>query len=86
MQLATRLSASTGPSSICFSASLTRSERWDCRPEFEIDDALRKLVALVLVEGVDEALVAVDLDRAIALLDRRWDEYFQAPAAAAESA
>ncbi len=50
--------------------------RWRVPIDFEIDDALAKLVALGLVERTDERLRAVPLDEAIRRLDRRWDDYF----------
>ncbi len=51
---------------------------WDCVLDFEIDDALDKLVMLGLVESRDELLHAVGLDEAVRRLDRRWDDYFVA--------
>ena len=56
---------------------------WDCELDFEIDDALNKLLKLGLVERHAEGLRAVPLDDAIARLDRRWDDYFVAPGGAA---
>jgi hypothetical protein len=51
---------------------------WDCRIDFEIDDALRKLLALGLVEERDGKLGVVSLERGIQVLDQRWDNYFVA--------
>ena len=51
-------------------------ECWDCELDFEIDDALRKLQSLGLVEVTQQGLRAVDVERAIRLLDQRWDNYF----------
>jgi hypothetical protein len=50
--------------------------RWNCAIDFEIDDALRKLLALGLVETSAEQLVAVPIDQGIRRLDQRWDNYF----------
>ncbi len=50
--------------------------RWQTPIDFEIDDALAKLVSLGLVETADDELRAVPLDEAIRRLDRRWDDYF----------
>ena len=52
------------------------SERWGTELDFEIDDALHKLLVLGLVEEVDEKLTAVGLNQAIRILDERWDNYF----------
>jgi len=49
--------------------------KWDCRLDFEIGDALDKLVKLGLVSG-DSHLQAVPLAQACQVLDKRWDEYF----------
>ncbi len=50
--------------------------KWDCSIDFEIEDALKKLRTLGLVEESDGKLTAVDLERGISLLDQRWDNYF----------
>ncbi len=50
--------------------------RWQTSIDFEIDDALDKLVSLGLVERVDGGLRALPLDEAIRRLDQRWDDYF----------
>ena len=50
--------------------------RWDCQIDFEIDDALQKLVKLGLVVETDTKLAAVSMREAITRLDRRWDDYF----------
>ena len=52
------------------------AERWDCALDFEIDDAMHKLLTLGLVEEAAEKLTAVPLRRGIRLLDERWDNYF----------
>ncbi len=49
---------------------------WNCPVDFEIDDALQKLLTLGLIEVSGERLTAVDLRRGIHLLDQRWDNYF----------
>jgi hypothetical protein len=53
------------------------STRWQSNVDFEIDDALRKLIALGLVEQQGNALLAVDLPLACSRLDKRWDDYFK---------
>ncbi|MDH3450590.1 MAG: TMEM143 family protein [Gammaproteobacteria bacterium] len=53
-------------------------ERWDCRIDFEIEDALHKLVCLGLVEESDDRLAPVSPESGISLLDERWDNYFVA--------
>jgi len=71
------------------SAPLTREEldrnietwfefEWRCKVDFEIDDALHKLVALGLVEKSGDKLGAVSVERGIRILDQRWDNYFVA--------
>ncbi len=52
--------------------------RWRTLIDFEIDDALDKLVTFGLVERADGGLRAVPLGEAIRRLDRRWDDYFVA--------
>jgi len=53
--------------------------RWRCTIDFEIADALNKLIALGLVEQNDDRFTAVLLQESIRRLDRRWDDYFVAP-------
>jgi hypothetical protein len=50
--------------------------RWDCRIDFEIDDALQKLLTLGLVQESGNQLEAVPVAEGIRILDRRWDNYF----------
>ena len=50
--------------------------RWDCRIDFEIEDALNKLLTLGLVNETDGGLTAVPLDQGVRILDQRWDNYF----------
>lgn len=52
------------------------AERWHCNIDFEIEDALHKLLALDLVVEADEKLKAVVLGEGINRLDKRWDDYF----------
>ena len=49
---------------------------WNCRIDFEIDDALHKLLSLGLVKQADGLLQAVSVADAIQMLDQRWDNYF----------
>jgi len=49
---------------------------WNCSIDFEIDDALRKLLALGLVETSAGRLGAVSISEGIRILDQRWDNYF----------
>jgi len=51
-------------------------QAWNCELDFEIDDALRKLHSLGLVEESAGRLRAVTIDQGIRLLDQRWDNYF----------
>ncbi len=50
--------------------------RWSCSIDFEIDDALQKLIRLGLVEESAEGLRAVSIREGIKRLDKRWDDYF----------
>ncbi|MCZ6500980.1 MAG: TMEM143 family protein [Gammaproteobacteria bacterium] len=56
------------------------SERWDCQVDFEVEDALDKLLKLGLVidsgEEQREVMAAVPIDKACELLDQIWDGYF----------
>ncbi len=49
---------------------------WNCQIDFEIDDALRKLLALGLVQESEYRLSVVNLQQGIGILDQRWDNYF----------
>jgi len=51
---------------------------WQCSIDFEIDDALHKLLALKLITQSKGLYAAVPLKNAIRLLDQRWDNYFVA--------
>lgn len=50
--------------------------RWSCELDFEIDDALHKLLTLGLVEKSGDKLDAVAVKEGIRILDQRWDNYF----------
>ena len=52
------------------------AERWDCVLDFEIDDAMHKLLVLGLVDEREDKLTAVPVEEGIRILDRRWDNYF----------
>ncbi len=52
------------------------SSKWQCTIDFEIDDALEKLLTLKLVEQYEDKLTAVSITDGIELLDERWDDYF----------
>ncbi|MCP4874831.1 MAG: DUF3754 domain-containing protein [Gammaproteobacteria bacterium] len=49
---------------------------WNCQIDFEIDDALCKLLALGLVQESESRLSVVNLQQGIGILDQRWDNYF----------
>lgn len=53
--------------------------KWQTAIDFEIDDALEKLVALDLVQEADGKLTAVSIKAGIQKLDRQWDDYFVPP-------
>jgi len=52
------------------------ASKWDCRIDFEIDDALEKLVSLELVKQSNGQLAAIPIDIAIQKLDQHWDNFF----------
>ena len=52
-------------------------ERFGVETDFEISDALAKLLQLELVEESDGTWSACGLDTVLARLDRRWDDHFQ---------
>jgi hypothetical protein len=54
------------------------AERWQTRLDFEIDDAVEKLVRLQLVEIKDGQYSAVQIEEAVKRLDALWDNYFAA--------
>ncbi len=51
--------------------------KWDCAIDFDIEDALQKLLALELVEGSGGMFTAIPLDTGLVKLGRRWDDYFE---------
>jgi hypothetical protein len=51
--------------------------RTGLKVDFEIDDALAKLVRLELVEQIDDRYRAVPIERALERLDCAWDNYFK---------
>jgi len=51
-------------------------DHWQTSIDFEVDDALQKLVRLQLVEPVDDKYSAVELEQALKRLDAQWDNYF----------
>lgn len=53
-------------------------EKWQCTVDFEIDDALNKLLTLGLVSESDEKLRVISIQDGIKILDARWDDYFVA--------
>ncbi|MDH3354930.1 MAG: TMEM143 family protein [Chromatiales bacterium] len=55
------------------------SSKWECEIDFEIDDALEKLIALELIESANGKLTAISIESAIKKLDYRWDNYFVPP-------
>jgi hypothetical protein len=54
------------------------SDKWQCQVDFEIDDALEKLMTLNLVTEADGEYRAVSIQQGIKNLDQRWDDYYQA--------
>jgi len=54
------------------------AEHWQISLDFEINDALQKLVRLQLVEFNDGKYNAVNVDEAVKSLDTQWDNYFAA--------
>ncbi len=50
--------------------------KWNCAVNFEIDDALEKLITLDLVQESNGKLTAITIEEGINNLDRRWDDYF----------
>jgi hypothetical protein len=52
------------------------SDRWDCRIDFEIGDAIQKLQRLKLIAAENDDLHSVPLDSAKQQLDTIWDNYF----------
>lgn len=44
--------------------------------DFEVDDALQKLLKLGLITSVTDCYQAIPLDKALKVLDKTWDAYF----------
>ncbi|MCW5771433.1 MAG: DUF3754 domain-containing protein [Rhodospirillaceae bacterium] len=61
-------------------------EKWQCRLDFEIDDALRKLVRYGLAEVEEGRYRAVAPAEARRRLDRKWDDLFDGGAPPSEPA
>jgi hypothetical protein len=53
------------------------ADKWQCSINFEIGDALNKLITLQLVTESDGLIKAVPIRQGMKNLDRRWDDYFQ---------
>ena len=53
-------------------------DQWHCHVDFEIDDALNKLLVLSMVSEDSGQLSALVPEQAIKKLDKRWDDYFTA--------
>jgi hypothetical protein len=53
------------------------AHKWQCSVDFEIDDALNKLLALQLVNETDGQLSVVPIQQGIKNLDQRWDDYYR---------
>lgn len=52
------------------------STRWQCELDFDIEDALNKLGDLHLIELNNQGFRAKPLNEALAVLDKKWDNYF----------
>ena len=52
-------------------------DKWDCKIDFEIGDAINKLLALKLVEESEGRLSVVSIQQGIKNLDQRWDDYYR---------
>ncbi len=55
------------------------ASKWNCPINFEIEDALDKLLALKLVQDTNGKLTAISIDAGIQTLGQRWDDYFVPP-------
>ncbi len=55
---------------------------WDCRINFEVDDALAKLARWGLLHQAGDRLQVLPPDAAWARLDQIWDDFFKSPPAA----
>ena len=54
------------------------ADKWQCQVDFEINDALNKLLTLKLVNETDGQLSVVPIQQGIKNLDQRWDDYYRA--------
>jgi len=52
------------------------ASKWQATIDFEIEDAVEKLLNLKLVEQYEDKFTAVSISDGIELLDERWDDYF----------
>ena len=53
------------------------ADKWQCEVDFEINDALQKLLTLKLVIETDGQFSAVSIQQGIKNLDQRWDDYYR---------
>ena len=53
------------------------TDKWQCKVDFEINDALNKLLALKLVDETEGKFSVVDIQQGIKNLDQRWDDYYR---------
>jgi hypothetical protein len=53
------------------------ADQWQCSVDFEINDALNKLLALKLVNETDGQLSVVPIAQGIKNLDQRWDDCYR---------
>lgn len=51
-------------------------EEFSLEIDFEVDDAIRKLNGLSLLEKKEKSLKVVPLIKALPLLDKQWDSFF----------
>lgn len=54
------------------------NKTWGCCINFDIDDAIEKLERLNLTTQKNDCFMAVNMKKAIQVLDERWDNYFSA--------
>ena len=52
-------------------------DKWQCQVDFEINDAINKLLALKLVEETEGQLSALPIQQGLKNLDQRWDDYYR---------
>lgn len=52
------------------------AEKWQCKINFEIGDAMNKLQELQLVQEAEGRFSAIPIEAGIQQLDSRWDDYF----------